>query len=214
MSCLNYILAFSDYLPASIGLIYFKRIDSTLKTAAILFMLAALLDSVSFILIARQYSTIWLLNSFSLIEGIVFPLIIYNLSGFYGKRKYLLLYFMVYVLYWVNALFRNHSFTVYDSEQQSIKDFTFLVFSAIGIIKLGLNGKEPFNKDYRFIFLAGVFISNFLNVFSDLTANANIVEGGIGMKYGWFITCSVNIIANIIYSSGFLCFIRRKDTYC
>lgn len=207
--------SFSVLLPVSAAYFVRKQINTRrLRFLALFFLLSALTEAASVITRSITGKNVIVGNFFIVIELSFWCYFIFDLL----KRKYsiqiLFIILVAMLMQWFIHI-KNNTIWKYNSMFSILEASIILILSAYYLLQLSKSSIVPLHKVPEFWFVAGAliyFTSSFIALGIPrylLLIHASEVIRNFVARF-WIFYSVINIIANIMFSKGFLCISTKK----
>ena len=200
MPPLPYISAASCVIPLSIGVLRYHRLRLEMRLLLLLFASMALVEALSFYQAYNYRGTIWLFHLYTPVEYSLLALVF----SFWQKRAFLrkmLLYSIpLFVLICVGSELFLATSNNFDNFTASLESVLLVAISSFTLLGINLEDGGNILGDPRFWVGTAVLI-----YFA-----GNLMIFGLSEEITfWWTHNSLNISANLLFSGGFLCLLRR-----
>jgi len=201
---LAYVSGFSVLIPIAIGLYKRKSLEEGLKWLWWLLLFELATSSGQLILNVHRITNLWLSHIFVLVE---FSLVVCICSKWVetpNKRTLLRAVIVLFGLLWIGSRFSFEPLGAPSSYVSPIAKAGLIVISMYIIFLIAQTSEELF-KDPRYWVVSGIIISSAGSLL--FYAFRGIIDkfGRDELFIAYSIHWGIQIIANIIYSIGFLC---------
>jgi len=204
MALLTIISAVSWAVPLGAGVSLFNRLEREAKILVAYLILIGLVEAFSFYQALNKVSTIWLFHVFTPLEY-GFLVVVFS---YWQKKPLLRLLLRLSIplfalICLVNKLFLE-SLVSFDNFTASLEGSALIMISVYTLFNLYRDNSGPISRDPRFWITVAVLIyfSGSLPTF----AFANIIAL-------WSIPHILNVISNILFARGFLCYRLKYRLY-
>jgi hypothetical protein len=206
-----FILSLSIVLPAIIGLVRFKKIETTYQPFLYLIFVSVINEAISFFLPQQPKKFALLdLNVFTLFEYCILLFQFYKWKIF--ERHTLLFYALLtgFLLVWLTENFLISSITTYNFYYILLHSFVMVILSINTLNRTAVNSFDPLYKNAQFIICIGLIIFFIYN----MVVNALfLVSKNPSFAIKVFnIRVYVNVLSNLLFAAG-IYFIPVKLTY-
>lgn len=212
-SFIQYTAIISCLFPVSMYIFRFKKLEGAIVLLAIYFLIVAGVETAGIILASMHKSNLALLNIFSLIEGIILLQVIRKLTNSPKAKIVLLLFMIVYILFWAYTTIFIISIDKFNTIENVLKGIFLILGSGFLLLQTSQNGELNLTQNWTFWFLAGILIYFSLTLVVYYSSSFVFNDNKSVMKLIWNINLIAVIIANSLFSYGFLCYFRKKSSY-
>ena len=151
-------------IPFLVGLLLYKKLDSTFKKVFYYALAATVFEAVAKILSYNYYPNTFVYSAFSVVEIILMGYIFYPVLA----TKKNIMYFIIYSAYGITYLWCRLFATgifVRSYSQTLMASFCLIIFAGNTMIKLAEQLNEPLVKNSYFLFAFAVLFFNASNMF-------------------------------------------------
>jgi hypothetical protein len=208
-STLNFISALSVIFPLASGISRYKILGKEYYILLIFFFVSFLVELTATILNFQSVNNLWLGNIFSLAECFFWGIII---RAWFppGKIRVLILIFLfLFFSVWCYSTFIQLGLFQFNNYMRAVESVVFIFLSCFLLFNVSLDTSEIIFKNPKFWFGSGLLIYFSLNLIVFGTVNFVLSNHTQLMIKTWVIHSITNIIANLLFTTGFLC-IKRK----
>ncbi len=210
--CLDLLSAGSILIPAVISIAKFKKLNFELRVFALFFSFATAIEIASTVMSQCRMNNLWLINVYVLIEGFV---LCYLIGKWFETKKLFALSMVIFVVYfivWCYTTFLVRSIFLFNSKEMSVKSMMMIFLSGYLLIKVSLKDDEPLFQNFKLWMASAmlIYFSVTLIVFS--TADFMLDDKYEAMHYSWTIHSIINIIANLLFAYGFVCYYKKTNS--
>jgi hypothetical protein len=174
----------------------YRRIKIEMRLLISLFILAVVVDTYSIYQATNGISNTWLLHIYTPIEYGILVMVF----SFWQKnalaKKILRLSIPVFVVIFMANKLLLENFHYFDHITSSIEGIALIAISAFTLIYLPWQNPVPIHRSPRF-WVASAVIIYFSGTILTFSLSALFVI--------WYIPTVLNLVANIVYTGGFLC---------
>jgi hypothetical protein len=203
----------SILLPFLISAYQYKKLGSELRLLVFFFGFATVVEIVMFTLSRYHLNNLWLLNIFVLTEGFV---LCYVLGKWLETRKIFLaamILFSLYFIFWCLTTFGEQGIFEFNNKEMSFKSIILIFLSGYLLIRLSQEEDTFPLQNFKFWIASAVLIYFSVNLIVFATANFLLEDKFHAMHYSWTIHSIINIIANLLFAYGFLCYSPKINLY-
>jgi hypothetical protein len=211
MNWLDYLSSFSILFPLAAALYGFRRLNFEMKLLGYFFILSAFVDVTLLITASFHANNLWLLNIFMLIEAAVYLFICARWLHSEKLFRSVMVLFVLYFLFWIYTTFVSGSFTEFNDKEKTLKGILLVLISGYLLIRISQEETIYLTRDYRFWVLSGILLYFLIGVIVFTTANYVLENHVKAMYYSWSIHSVINIISNLLFAYGFLCYYRKMS---
>ena len=210
---LTYLSSASILLPAAVSFYYFPKLNSELKLLSVFFGIGVVTEAIVLSTSYFQVNNLWLINIFVLLEGFVLMYLIGK--WFDSKRLFLvsMFLFVIYGIFWFITSLVSGNIFEFNRHEKTAKAIVLVLLSGTLLIRLSMNEQIDLLKDYRFWMTSAVLIYFAVTLIVYSTASLMLNVSHYLMHYTWSIHSGINIIANLLFTHGFVCYSRRMNSY-
>jgi hypothetical protein len=210
---LIYCSSLSLLIPLFTSIAKYKRLNNELKFLTWLFIFGAIVELTIYISRGYKFHNIWIFNIFALVEAFVLFYIIgkwFNSSRMFKAAIFL---FALYGLYWFYTTFITSSIFDFNSKEKTVKGILLIFLSGFLLFRLAENEEIKLISDYRLWITFAILFYFSLTLIVFTTANFLLTDHTKAMQYSWAIHSVTNIISNLLFAFGYLCYYRKTNSY-
>jgi hypothetical protein len=208
---LDYISAFSVLFPLAAALYKFRQLNTGLKILGVFFIFSAAVEAMMIILSGYGVKNVWLANVFALLEAAVYFYLCGRWFNLVEMFKAVMWLFIMYFIYWLLTTFFAGSFLEFNDKEKVLKGIFLIGISGYLLIRISAEDSIMLVKDYRFWILSAILIYFSISEVVFATANFILDNNHPAMEYVWAIHSMINIISNLLFAYGFVCYYRKVN---
>ncbi len=193
---INVISVISTVLPLIVGLYMYRWLRVEMKILLVLFFIASLVDGYSFYQAINRCSNVWILHFYTPLEYSILVLVFSYWQKEKLMKRILRLSIPIFILIFVLNKMFIESTDYFDYITASVESIILLVISVYVLYSLHDEKVDSFYKMPQFWVATAVLIY--------FAGNTLCFSLGRIIPI-WIIPCILNIIANLLYTGGFLC---------
>lgn len=201
----------SCLVPLGVFIYRFKKLKGPIVLLAVYLIMVACVESAGLILASNHKSNLSLLNVFSLAEGIVLLIIIRKLANFKYSKQIFLVFLITYTLYWLYTTALVIPINKFNTIENVLKGILLIIGSGSILLQIGSRGENGLTQDWTFWFSAAILIYFSLTLVAYYSVSFVFTDNRSVMKLIWNVNFIAVIIANLLFSYGFLCYYRKKN---
>ena len=190
---------FSITAPLSSGIYTYRWLKPEMKILLLLFVIAALVEGYTFYQALNRASLHWVHHLYAPLE---YSLLAFVFS-FWQKKAILIralrLSIPIFILVCAVSIFTLENLKNLNNFTASLSNTLYVVVSAYTLLNLQRNDSGSIYKDYRF------WISSALLLYSTSSLAYFAFHNYFFSFMIWAIHVTFNIVANLLYSMGFIC---------
>lgn len=198
-----YLAWLSDAVPFFVGVYLYRWLSKDMRILLRYFAIVLLVDVIlyytSFII---KINNLWLFHIFTLVEYSFLILVFSSWQKNALLKRNMRLSIPIFAMIWVMAKFFLEGFNEIDNFTSSVESVLLVVVSAYTLYDLNKENVVSIYKEPRFWVAGAVLIYFSGNLLCFAFSNVVLV---------WPIHSVLNIIANLLYTGGFLCLPRRLN---
>jgi hypothetical protein len=210
---LNHISSFSVLIPLLTSVYKYKRLNGELKVLAWLFMIAAIIEFALNISAIYGIHNIWISNTFMIAEGFVLFFVIGRWFDSEKAFKITMVLFTLYAIYWGYSTFIIGSIFTFNTTERTVKGIMLIFLSGFLLTRLATHEEIIVSRDYRFWIAFAILFYFSLTLIIFGTANLLFEDHLSVIYYTWIIHSIINIISNLLFAYGFVCYYRKMNSY-
>src|SRR5205085_12303924 len=116
-------------------------------------------------------------------------------------------------IFWLSTTFNINSLLVFNDYEKVLKGLILIVSACYVLINYGLNKTSEIFSEYKFWMLSGILFYFTLTLVVFGTSKIILDDSREVLRLTWPIHSAVNLIANIIFSIGYICFLQKRKLY-
>lgn len=210
--CWAYISSVSILVPVVTAIYKYNRLNKILKILFWLLVFGAMCELIDFVLLQNKLNNIWLFNLYSITEGFALCYLIGKWFNSKPMFRIAMTLFVCFSFFWFYSIFISNGMYEFNSAEKTVKGIILIFLSGYLLILLSMDENLVIGTDYRFWISTAIlfYFSMTLVVFS--TANL-FLDNHRAMHYSWTIHSIINIITNLIFAYGFICYYRKTNSF-
>lgn len=211
MQLIDYIEFFSTFLPVVAGVIVFKKLHGILRLFLLFFLITVLVEIIVWYLSLHHKNNLWLINIYTLFEAILLLSLLTKIVSSNFKSKLFIVFEIIYTCYWIYINFILQSIFEYNTSDKFAKGALLIIASGMTLIDFTYNANEDLHKAPLFWLVGGIFFYFCLTLLIFSTANWVFDNSKPIMDLSWSVHGAVVVLANILFTIGFLCTSRKSN---
>jgi hypothetical protein len=207
---INNLSAISILIPLVTGIVNFKKFSRTLKAFFLFFIFSFFIEIITGYLNKHGKNNLWLINIYLVIEFSVFS----YFTALFSKAAWLinLNYALValFLLLWIFSTVFFYGLLRLNNLCFTLASLILFIMSAFTLFRISTETDANLFVDPIFWIVSSIFIYFSANLFIFCLSDLILDEKSLIMHKAWIIHSFWNIVANILFSIGFLCRYRKE----
>jgi hypothetical protein len=203
---------FITFLPPLFAWYRFLIQPKDLKLLSIFFFITLFFELGQYYLYKQRQNNIWLINLFALFEGVILIYWLYLLNASTLFRRFIIVSVLSFFSFWVISTFHMSSIYLFNDDEKTLKCLILIIGSCYVLIHFAIKTTEKVYKEYNFWMLTGVLFYFTLCLVIYATSKFNLSNNKIAYDITFPIQSAINVITNIIFTFGYICFIRKTNS--
>jgi hypothetical protein len=160
----------------------------------------------------QSKNNLWLINVFAVTEGIFFISLLYYWSTSHLFKTIIKFSGIIYVIFWfITTIFINSIFEFNDDEK-TLKCIILIIGTCYVLTHYAIESTSRIYNEYKFWILTGMMIYFTLCLVIFATSRIILDSNQKAITITFPIHSAINILTNICFIIGYICFIRKTNS--
>jgi hypothetical protein len=210
---LNFLSFYITFLPPVIAWYKYATQPRDLKILTCFFYITMIIELGQYLLYKQHQNNIWLINLFSVIEGIFFILLLYLWSKSKVFKRFMIFSMIAFIVFWIETTFIRSSIFVFQDNEKTLKCIIMIFGSCYILTHYAIESTSIIYYEYKFWMITSIMFYFTLTLVVFATSNIILENNTAAYDITYPIHSVVNIITNIFFFIGYLCYIRKVNSY-